>query len=139
MRSFACLLLAASICSSSHAQDTSGAERVAQQNALFEEFYQAGLKNAPERATAVGGYRYNAQPGDASLAQIERADGDRPLHRAAGAGAGLQDGATEIRELRERARTQLGFGPLRTRWKGNDASDPAFGAPESNLTPSKRL
>jgi len=48
------------------------AERVAQQNALFEELYQAGLKNAPERATAVGDYRYNAQLSDASLAQIER-------------------------------------------------------------------
>ena len=48
------------------------AERVAQQNALFEEFYQAGLKNNPERATAVGDYRYNAQLADVSLAQIER-------------------------------------------------------------------
>lgn len=48
------------------------AERVAQQNALFEELYQAGLKNAPERATSVGDYRYNAQLSDASLAQIER-------------------------------------------------------------------
>ena len=48
------------------------AERVAQQNALFEEIYQAGLKNAPERATSVGDYRYNALLSDASLAQIER-------------------------------------------------------------------
>jgi uncharacterized protein (DUF885 family) len=47
-------------------------ERVAQQNALFEEFYQAGLKNSPERATSVGDYRYNAQLSDASLAEIER-------------------------------------------------------------------
>ena len=47
-------------------------ERVAQQNALFEELYQAGLKSSPERATAVGDYRYNAQLSDASLAQIER-------------------------------------------------------------------
>ena len=53
MRNFACLLLAASICSSAYAQ-TSVAERVAQQNALFEEFYQAGLKSSPERATSVG-------------------------------------------------------------------------------------
>jgi uncharacterized protein (DUF885 family) len=72
MRNLACLLLAASVCSSAHAQATSVAERVAQQNALFEEFYQAGLKNAPERATAVGDDRYNAQLSDASLAQVER-------------------------------------------------------------------
>ncbi len=48
------------------------AERVAQQNALFEEFYQAGLKSSPERATSAGDYRYNAQLNDPSLAQIER-------------------------------------------------------------------
>jgi uncharacterized protein (DUF885 family) len=72
MRNVAYLLLAASLCSPAYAQAASVAERVAQQNALFEEFYQAGLKNSPERATAVGDYRYNAQLGDASLAQIER-------------------------------------------------------------------
>jgi uncharacterized protein (DUF885 family) len=72
MRNLACLLLAASVCSSAHAQDTSLTERVAQQNALFEELYQAGLKNSPERATSVGDDRYNAQLSDASLAQIER-------------------------------------------------------------------
>jgi uncharacterized protein (DUF885 family) len=72
MRSFACLLLAAGVCSSAHAQNTSVTERVAQQNALFEDFYQAGLKNSPERATSVGDYRYNAQLSDASPAQVER-------------------------------------------------------------------
>ena len=36
------------------------AERVAKQNALFEEFYETGLKNSPERATAFGDYRYNS-------------------------------------------------------------------------------
>jgi uncharacterized protein (DUF885 family) len=72
MRNLACLLLATSLCSPALAQDTSVAERVAQQNALFEEFYQAGLKSSPERATAVGDYRYNAQLSDASLAEIER-------------------------------------------------------------------
>ena len=35
------------------------ADRVAKQNALFEEFYQTDLKNNPERATAYGDYRYN--------------------------------------------------------------------------------
>ncbi|HEY0783294.1 MAG TPA: DUF885 domain-containing protein, partial [Thermoanaerobaculia bacterium] len=37
-----------------------------------EEFYEAGLKSSPERATSVGDYRYNAQLSDASLAQVER-------------------------------------------------------------------
>jgi uncharacterized protein (DUF885 family) len=72
MRNLACFLLAASVCSPVHAQASSVAERVAQQNALFEELYQAGLKNSPERATSVGDYRYNAQLSDVSLAQIER-------------------------------------------------------------------
>jgi uncharacterized protein (DUF885 family) len=72
MRNLACLLLAAGVCSSAHAQDTSVTAHVAQQNALFEEFYQAGLKSSPERATSVGDDRYNAQLRDASLAQIER-------------------------------------------------------------------
>ena len=48
------------------------AERVAKQNALFEEFYQTGLKNNPERATAYGDYRYNSQLGQYSLAEIAR-------------------------------------------------------------------
>jgi uncharacterized protein (DUF885 family) len=72
MRNLACLLLVASVCSSAHAQTASVTERVARQNALFEELYQAGLKSSPERATSVGDYRYNAQLSDASLAQAER-------------------------------------------------------------------
>ena len=48
------------------------AERVAKQNALFEEFYQTELKNNPERATAFGDYRYNSQLGQYSLAEIAR-------------------------------------------------------------------
>jgi len=48
------------------------AERVAKQNALFEDFYQTGLKNSPERATAYGDYRYNSQLGQYSLAEIAR-------------------------------------------------------------------
>jgi uncharacterized protein (DUF885 family) len=72
MRNLAYLLLAASLCTTAPAQAASVTERVARQNALFEEFYQAGLKSSPERATAVGDYRYNAQLNDASLAQVER-------------------------------------------------------------------
>ena len=48
------------------------ADRVAKQNALFEEFYQTGLKNSPERATSYGDYRYNALLGQYSLAEIAR-------------------------------------------------------------------
>ena len=40
------------------------ADRIAAQNALFEEQYQADLKDHPERATAVGDYRYNDQLDD---------------------------------------------------------------------------
>jgi uncharacterized protein (DUF885 family) len=54
------------------AQPSPVADRVAKQNALFEEFYQAGLKNAPERATSYGDYRYNSLLGQYSLAEIAR-------------------------------------------------------------------
>src|SRR5271168_5591400 len=46
--------------------------RLNAQNVLFEELYQADLKNAPERATAFGDYRYNDQLSDRSLAAVER-------------------------------------------------------------------
>ena len=72
MRNLACFLLAVSVTSYASAQAPSVADRVAKQNALFEEFYQTGLKHSPERATSVGDYRYNALLGDASLAEIER-------------------------------------------------------------------
>jgi uncharacterized protein (DUF885 family) len=54
------------------AEPASVVDRVAKQNALFEEFYQTGLKNAPERATSYGDYRYNALLGQYSLAEIAR-------------------------------------------------------------------
>ena len=54
------------------AQTTSVDARLATQNALFEELYQADLKNTPERATAFGDYRYNDQLSDRSLAAIDR-------------------------------------------------------------------
>src|SRR5262245_50642311 len=43
------------------------ADRVAKQNALFEEYYQALLKNFPERAAAYIDYRYNSQLAQVSL------------------------------------------------------------------------
>src|SRR6478736_6412566 len=54
------------------AQTASVSDRVAKQNALFEEFYQTGLKNSPERATSYGDYRYNALLDQYSLAEIAR-------------------------------------------------------------------
>ena len=46
------------------------ADRLAAQNALFEEQYESDLRNAPERATAFGAYRYNDKLSDHSLAAI---------------------------------------------------------------------
>jgi uncharacterized protein (DUF885 family) len=48
------------------------AERVAAQNALFDEQYEADLRNFPERATAFGDYRYNDKLTDHSLAAIQQ-------------------------------------------------------------------
>ena len=47
------------------------AARIAAQNALFEEQYQSDLKRHPERATAVGDYRYNDQLDDYSPAGFQ--------------------------------------------------------------------
>ena len=59
------------------------ADRVAKQNALFEESYQNFLKNFPERATAFGDYRYNDKLGQVSLADLSRqhAEADEFLAR----------------------------------------------------------
>src|SRR5580692_1963989 len=54
------------------AQTASVDARLATQNALFEDLYQADLKNSPERATAYGDYRYNDQLSDRSLGAIDR-------------------------------------------------------------------
>src|SRR6185369_7872290 len=45
-------------------------ERVAAQNAIFEEQYESDLRNFPERATAFGDYRYNDKLADHSLEAI---------------------------------------------------------------------
>jgi len=73
--------LAASLCllawSSLSAKTLTLPERVAAQNALFEEEYQYDLKTHPEMATAYGDYRYNDQLNDYSLAAIRsRHDAD---------------------------------------------------------------
>src|SRR5580658_35817 len=46
------------------------AERVAAQNAIFEEQYETDLRNFPERATAYGDYRYNDKLAEYSLSAI---------------------------------------------------------------------
>src|SRR5450631_1453237 len=46
------------------------ADRVASQNALFEEQYESDLRNFPERATAFGDYRYNDKLAERSLDAI---------------------------------------------------------------------
>ncbi len=67
---FLCLLV---LGGSSFAQDVKPvAERVAAQNALFEEQYQSDLRNFPERATAFGDYRYNDRLAEYSLDAIAR-------------------------------------------------------------------
>jgi uncharacterized protein (DUF885 family) len=48
------------------------ADRLAAQNAMFEEQYESDLQNSPLRATAYGDYRYNDQLGDFSLAAIDQ-------------------------------------------------------------------
>ena len=46
------------------------AERVAAQNALFDEQYESDLRSNPERATAYGDYRYNGKLAEYSLSAI---------------------------------------------------------------------
>jgi uncharacterized protein (DUF885 family) len=65
----ACLCLI--VCPAALAKPASVAERLAAQNALFEEQYQADLKAHPERATSYGDYRYNDRLDDYSLAAIK--------------------------------------------------------------------
>ena len=48
------------------------AERLAAQNALFDEQYESDLREFPERATSVGDYRYNDKLADRSLAAMMR-------------------------------------------------------------------
>jgi uncharacterized protein (DUF885 family) len=80
------LLTAASCtlsCASEPATTASVASRVAEQNALFEDYYQHELETHPERATEYGDYRYNDRLADYSLASIDaqRASDARYLAR----------------------------------------------------------
>lgn len=71
MRQLVFGLVLAFLCSAS-AETAPVTDRLAKQNALFEEYYQSFLKNNPERATAYGDYRYNSQLAQVSLAEIAR-------------------------------------------------------------------
>src|ERR1700730_16407532 len=72
MRYFFLFGLVVGFVCSSFAQAPSVVDRVAKQNALFDEFYETQLKDFPELATAWGDYRYNSQLGQYSLAEIAR-------------------------------------------------------------------
>jgi uncharacterized protein (DUF885 family) len=66
-----CLLLLIALAGSVYAQDLKPvADRLAAQNALFEEQYETDLRDFPERATAYGDYRYNDKLAEYSLDAI---------------------------------------------------------------------
>src|SRR5229473_4136920 len=79
MRLYQGLLFLLLLSGCAFAQDAkSVSDRVAAQNALFDEQYESDLRNFPTRATAYGDYRYNDKLGDYSLAAIaERNQTDR--------------------------------------------------------------
>jgi len=71
MRLYQSLFLLLLLSSCAFAQDVKPvADRVAAQNALFDEQYESDLRNFPTRATAYGDYRYNDKLGDYSLPAI---------------------------------------------------------------------
>src|ERR1019366_9363595 len=73
MRLHLSLFFVAAIAASVFAQNPKPvAERVAAQNAIFEEQYETDLRNFPERATAFGDYRYNDKLAEYSLEAIAR-------------------------------------------------------------------
>ena len=73
MRISQVLLIALATVVSVFAQDHKpAADRLAAQNALFDEQYEADLRNYPERATAFGDYRYNDRLNDYSLEAIAK-------------------------------------------------------------------
>ncbi len=60
---------------STSAQDSKPlADRLAAQNALFDEQYESDLRNFPERATAFGDYRYNDKLAEFSLSAVVQRD-----------------------------------------------------------------
>jgi uncharacterized protein (DUF885 family) len=73
MRVSQVFFLAIATASSVLAQDVKPVgERLTTQNALFDQQYEADLRNFPERATAFGDYRYNDRLAEYSLDAIQR-------------------------------------------------------------------
>src|ERR1700739_3789161 len=71
MRFHKILFLTLAFAGSAFAQDLKPfADRLAAQNAVFDEQYESDLRNFPERATAFGDYRYNDKLADHSPAAI---------------------------------------------------------------------
>jgi uncharacterized protein (DUF885 family) len=67
------LLLTLTLCAFAQEQNLQPvAERLAAQNALFDDQYESDLRELPERATDFGDYRYNDKLADHSLAAILR-------------------------------------------------------------------
>ncbi len=78
MRFHHCLAFLLSLAACAFAQNVQPlADRVAAQNAIFDEQYESDLRNFPERATAFGDYRYNdklAERSFAALAEFHKTD-----------------------------------------------------------------
>ena len=71
MRFFLSLLFAIAFTSLLPGQNSKPlADRIAAQNAVFEDWYQSDLRNFPERATAFGDYRYNDMLAEYSVQAI---------------------------------------------------------------------
>jgi len=68
MRNYLTLLFLLAVAVSVSGRDAKlAADRVAAQNAIFDDYYESELRNFPERATAFGDYRYNDKLDDYSL------------------------------------------------------------------------
>jgi uncharacterized protein (DUF885 family) len=68
MRNYLSLLFLLAVEVSVSGQDAKlAADRVAAQNAIFDDYYESELRNFPERATAFGDYRYNDKLDDYSV------------------------------------------------------------------------
>jgi uncharacterized protein (DUF885 family) len=66
LAAYGCLLVLSVACAS--ARSATAVARLAEQNALFGEYYETELQMHPEMATATGDYRYNDKLNDYSLA-----------------------------------------------------------------------
>jgi len=68
MRNYLSLVFLLTVAVSVSGQDAKPtADRVAAQNAIFDDYYESELRNFPERATSFGDYRYNDKLDDYSL------------------------------------------------------------------------